>query len=400
MVPSPDFPNRLQSDPPMIVRNQPFFVLLTLLIATGIAPRAVQGISDVDLLSPSRLYHGIDRPIPMILALRGTTEIPEDGFQVVLLDGDGAVLDDAEGIQPGSVDIAAILPIALDLERAARIQVIADGAPVGTPVVIEPLLGRRPVRTVRDVRPDGRTPYTRIIGFGDDLIDPEDESDRRALEAMRAAPDWNEGERTVLSGFRTYVDRDVVMETDFGEIRIDLAPEFAPNTAWNFRFLAEQGFYEDTTVHRIVHMDSSGRRFVIQGGDPSATGEGGPGYDLPLERSNLPHDLGVLSMARADHPDSAGSQWFLCLSREGTARLDGQYCAFGWASSGSEPIARIADVEIADAGSGRPTHPPRIARMKLVPAEPMVPGSPRTSTRIDGWWAPPIDEEPEGRRSR
>ena len=400
MVPLTDFLNRLQSDSPMTVRNQSLFVLLALLISTGIAPAAVHGVSDLDLLSPSRLYHGVDRPIPMILALRGTTEIPEDGFQIVLLDGEGAVLDDAEGVQPGQIDIAEILPVALDLERAARVQVIADGVPIGTPVVIEPLLGRRPVRTVRSIRPDGRTPYTRIIGFGDDLIDPEDESDRRALEAMRTSPDWNEGERTVLSGFRTYVDRDVVMETDFGEIRIDLAPEFAPNTAWNFRFLAEHGFYEDTTIHRIVHMDSSGRRFVIQGGDPSATGEGGPGYDLPLERSLLPHDLGVLSMARADHPDSAGSQWFLCLSREGTARLDGQYCAFGWASSGAEPVARLADVEIADAGSGKPTHPPRIARMRLVPAEPMVPGTPRTSTRINAWWTAPVEDEPEGRRPR
>jgi peptidyl-prolyl cis-trans isomerase B (cyclophilin B) len=280
------------------------------------------------------------------------------------------------------------------------VQVVADGEPVGTPLVIQPLIGRRPVRTVRDVRPDGTTGYTRIIGHGDTLLDPTRESDRLALEEMRNAPDWNPGEPVVTSGFRVYPDRDVVMETDFGEIRIDLAPEAAPNTAWNFRHLAEHGFYDDTLVHRVVHYDRTGRRFVIQGGDPSGTGDGGPGWDLPMEPSSLPHDLGVISMARADHPDSAGSQWFIALSREGTARLDGQYCAFGWATTGAEAIARIADIEIADVETGRPTHPPRVARMRLVPAEPLQPGISRESSRIDHWWRPPIETPTEGRRPR
>lgn len=357
-------------------------------------------VVDDDMLVPSRLYHAVGKPIPMVLALRGTNELPEDGFQLVLLDADGQVLDSTGELGPGPLDLAREMPVTLDLERAARVQVIADGFPVGTPVVVEPLRGRRLLRTVRDTRPDGRTRYTRILGFGDDLLDPTRDADVKALEAMRASPDWEEGEEPVLSGFRTYVDRDVVMESDFGEIRIDLAPESAPNTAWNFRFLAEQGFYDDTLVHRIVHMDSSGRRFVIQGGDPTGDGDGGPGYDLPMERSDLPHDLGVISMARSDHPDSAGSQWFICLSREGTARLDGQYCSFGWASIGAEPIARLADVEIGDAASGRPTHPPGIARMRLVPAEPLVPGIPRRSARLDGWWTPPAPAETTERRSR
>jgi len=349
---------------------------------------------------PNRLYHGAGKRIPMVLSLRGTNEIPEDGFQLVLLDADGQVLDSTDGLGPGLLDIAALMPATLQLQRAARIQVISEGFPVGTPVVVEPLLSRPPVRTVRDTRADGRSRYTRIIGFGDELLDPGRESDVLALQAMKDSPDWVDAEDPVLSGFRTYVDRDVVMESDFGEIRIDLAPESAPNTAWNFRFLADHGFYEDTLVHRVVHMDSSGRRFVIQGGDPSETGDGGPGYDLPMERSNLLHDLGVMSMARGDPPDSAGSQWFICLSREGTARLDGQYCSFGWASDGAEAIARLADVEIGDASTGRPSHPPGIARMRLEPAEPLVPGIPRNSTRIREWWTPPAPEEPAERRSR
>ena len=390
---------------PLFSLIQSFALLIPLsgaMPATALDPAAPTWANraDSDVLAPSRLYHGIGKPIPMVLSLRGTREIPEDGFQLVLLDGEGQVLDSTSGLGPGQLDLTKEMPVTLDLERAARVQVIADGLPVGTPVVVEPLRGRRPIRTVRDTRPDGRTRYTRIMGFGDDLLDPTREADVKRLEAMRASPDWEEGEEPVLSGFRTYIDRDVVMESDFGEIRIDLAPESAPNTAWNFRFLADQGFYEDTLVHRVVHMDSSGRRFVIQGGDPSGTGDGGPGFDLPMEESNLLHDLGVISMARADDPDSAGSQWFICLSREGTARLDGQYCSFGWATEGAESIARLADVEIGDASTGRPTHPPRIARMRLVPAEPLVPGIPRDAARIDEWWVQPTSNEPTGRRPR
>ncbi len=374
--------------------------ILAMLVAAILAPTGRAAAADEDLLSPRRLYHGVDRPIPVVLALRGRTEPPAEGFTLLLIGGDGTVVDSAEGIEPGEFDLASVLPVVPDLVRTARVQVIADGEPVGTPLVVQPLIGREPVRTVRDLRPDGETRYTRIIGHGERLLDPENEDDRAALEAMMASPDWDPGETPEPSGFRIHPDRDVVMETDFGEIRIDLAPESAPNTAWNFRHLAEHGFYDDTLVHRVVHYDRTGRRFVIQGGDPSGTGNGGPGWDLPMEPSNLPHDLGVISMARADHPDSAGSQWFIALSREGTARLDGQYCAFGWATSGAEAIARIADVEIEDVETGRPTHPPRVARMRLVPAEPLTPGEDRRLSRIRAWWTPPTDETPEGRRPR
>ena len=379
----------------------PSIIPAILVIASSLpgTPGTVAGLDD-DVLVPSRRYHGVDKAIPMVLALRGTNLIPEDGFQLVLLDAEGQVLDSASGLEPGPLDLAAEMPVILDLERAARVQVIAEGAPVGTPVVVEPLVGRLPVRTVRDVRPDGRTRYTRIIGHGDDLLDPTRDADVAALQKQRESEDWQETEDPVRSGFRTYLDRDVVIESDFGEIRIDLAPESAPNTAWNFRTLADHGFYDDTIVHRVVLMDSSGRRFVIQGGDPSGTGEGGPGYDLPMERSDLPHDLGVISMARSDDPDSAGSQWFICLSREGTARLDGQYCSFGWASTGAEAIARLADVEIGDAATGRPTHPPRIATMRLVPAEPLVPGSTRSDRRIAEWWRPEAEPPTQERRPR
>lgn len=377
---------------------------LTLVIAVATLSGTVADHSataaDEDLLAAGRLYHGVGRPIPVVLALRGRTEVPEDGFTLLLVASDGEVVDSVEGVRPGEFDLGEMLPVTLDLVKAARVQVVADGEPIGTPLVVEPLIGREPVRTVWDVRPGDGTRYPRIIGFGDTLIEGTDEDDRAALEAQRSSPDWDPGEPRVPSGHRIYPDRDVILETDFGEIRVDLAPESAPNTAWNFRHLAENGFYDDTLVHRVVHFDRTGRRFVIQSGDPTGTGNGSAGWDLPMERSDLPHDLGVISMARAIDPDSAGSQWFICLSREGTARLDGQYCAFGWATTGAEAIARIADVEIEDVENGRPTHPPRVARMRLVPAEPLRPGTARRTTRIDEWWTPPAETTPEGRRPR
>ena len=363
--------------------------------STGTVPAPI----DADPLAVARLYHPPDRPIEATLALRGRQRAPDRGFDLVLLDEEGSVLDQTEGLRPGVHDLGRLLPVMLDLDRPARVQLVAEGLPMGTPMVIEPLLTPPPVRSVRDTRADG-SPYTRIIGFGDELLRPDDESDRRALEAMRDAPDWTPVEPSARGGFRIYPDRDVVLETDFGEIRIRLAAESAPNTAWNFRQLAANGFYDGTTFHRIVHFDDTGERFVVQGGDPSGTGRGGPGYALPFERSDLPHDLGVVSMARTDDPDSAGSQFFICLSRPGTARLDGQYCSFGWATTGAEAIARIADVEIEDAAQGRPTHPPVVGRARLVPAPPMFPGVPRARSRIAAWWTPDAPASPEGRRSR
>ncbi len=374
-------------------------VLCPLSPGASATPSTTPSGTDADLLATTRLYHGPDRPIDVTLALRGRNQVPPGGFDLVLLDAEGSILDRAAEVSPGNHDLGRLLPVMLDLDQAARVQVVAEGEPIGTPLVIEPLLGPRPLRSVRETRPDG-TRYTRIIGFGDELLLPNDASDRVTLEAMRNSADWDPGEPPTRSGFRVYPERDVILDTDFGEIRIVLAPETAPNTAWNFRQLVENGFYEGSTFHRIVHFDRSGHRFVIQGGDPSGTGHGGPGYALPFERSDLPHDLGVISMARADDPDSAGSQFFICLSRAGTERLDGQYCSFGWASSGSEPVARIADVEIEDVADGRPSHPPAIVRARLVPADPMFPGVPRARSRIKTWWTPVVPTSDAPRRSR
>jgi peptidyl-prolyl cis-trans isomerase B (cyclophilin B) len=257
-----------------------------------------------------------------------------------------------------------------------RVQAIVGGAPEGAPLLVVPLVSRATIRTTTDTRPDGKTSFTRIIGWGDTLIDPSNTAHAKLATA------WPKTDPTPMSGFRVERDRDVVFETTAGRIRFAMRVDEAPNTARNFVELAASGFYDGTMVHRIVPADRNGVPFVIQGGDPTGTGDGGPGYDIALEPSRLAHDFGVLSMARNDWPDSAGSQWFIGLSREATARLDGQYCAFGYAVEGSEAIVKIASGEIAEPATGRPVAPETVTRAFVIDAPPWTPGKGRPDARV------------------
>ena len=126
-------------------------------------------------------------------------------------------------------------------------------------------------------------------------------------------------------------------------MKAELYPEVAPNTVNNFISLIKKGFYDGLIFHRII----SG--FMIQGGDPDGTGMGGPGYSIKGEFSyngvdnNLKHSRGVLSMARAQHPDSAGSQFFIMHAN--APHLDGQYAAFGKLIEGEDVLDSIASVD-------------------------------------------------------
>ena len=126
-------------------------------------------------------------------------------------------------------------------------------------------------------------------------------------------------------------------------MKAELYPEVAPNTVNNFISLVKKGFYDGLIFHRII----SG--FMIQGGDPDGTGMGGPGYSIKGEFSyngvdnNLKHSRGVLSMARAQHPDSAGSQFFIMHAN--APHLDGQYAAFGKLIEGENVLDSIASVD-------------------------------------------------------
>ncbi len=114
---------------------------------------------------------------------------------------------------------------------------------------------------------------------------------------------------------------EVTLDTSAGPIRLVLDADSAPGHVRNMVALAESGFYDGGCFHRII------KGFMIQGGCPQGTGTGGPGYTIPAEFNRLPHEPGVLSMARTSDPNSAGSQFFICLEK--VPHLDRQYTAFG-----------------------------------------------------------------------
>lgn len=163
-----------------------------------------------------------------------------------------------------------------------------------------------------------------------------------------------------------------VIKTSEGDMVVHFWTDAAPNTIENFKKLARQGFYDGTTFHRIV------KSFMIQGGDPnskdpakeSAYGQGGPGYKVKAEFNNHSHDRGVISMARGPDPDSAGSQFFICLAP--VRRLDGQYTTFGKLIKGDDVLEKIGDTSVTNNGMGEVSKPTKrivIESVKIVPAD-------------------------------
>lgn len=139
---------------------------------------------------------------------------------------------------------------------------------------------------------------------------------------------------------RKMAETRAVIETRFGSIELKFFPDVAPNHVNNFIELAKKGFYDNTTFHRVIPG------FMIQGGDPNSKdsnkarhGLGGPGHTVKAEFSSKPHKRGTLSMARSANPDSAGSQFFICVAD--SAFLDGQYTVFGEAVSGMDVADKI-----------------------------------------------------------
>jgi peptidyl-prolyl cis-trans isomerase B (cyclophilin B) len=168
-----------------------------------------------------------------------------------------------------------------------------------------------------------------------------------------------------------------IINTTAGEMVVAFWPDVAPNTVANFKKLAGKGFYDGTCFHRIM------KGFMIQGGDPLTKdpaaedrwGSGGPGYTIKAEFNSRPHETGVISMARSQDPDSAGSQFFICDAppdSPGMQYLDGKYTAFGKLIKGGDVLEKIAATPVSPNAFGEPSKPLKrvsVISIKIVPAD-------------------------------
>ena len=149
-----------------------------------------------------------------------------------------------------------------------------------------------------------------------------------------------------------------LVETSEGSMKFEFFPDKAPNHVENFLALGEKGFYDGTIFHRVIPG------FMIQGGCPDGTGMGGPGHRVDAEFNDTPHVRGILSMARSQDPNSAGSQFFVC--HGDAAFLNGQYTAFGRMTEGDETLEKIATAPTQPGGEGsKPVDPVKVLKVTV-----------------------------------
>jgi len=177
-----------------------------------------------------------------------------------------------------------------------------------------------------------------LVGCGNTTSSNKEDSDTSAAKS--------ESNDTDSTKKNEYLPVATITVDGYGVIEAELYPELAPNTVDNFIDLANKGFYNNLKFHRII------KDFMIQGGDPKGDGTGGPGYSIEGEftsngfANSLKHTKGVLSMARSQDPNSAGSQFFIMT--KDASHLDGEYAAFGKVISGLDVLEKIENVKTSD----------------------------------------------------
>jgi cyclophilin family peptidyl-prolyl cis-trans isomerase len=159
-------------------------------------------------------------------------------------------------------------------------------------------------------------------------------------------------------------DEIAVLDTNLGRIVVGFYPDAAPNHVKNFLDLARSGFYDGTKFHRVIPG------FMIQGGDPNSKsdnravhGTGGPGYKVDAEFSEIPHERGILSMARSRDPNSAGSQFFVMVAR--SSHLDRQYSVFGTVLEGMDVVDKIVALKRDQQDNPLPDNPAIIEKVTV-----------------------------------
>lgn len=309
-------------------------------------------------LTPGREYYGVNRAIPMTIS----TPINAGGeIEIALYDPDSGDAIQRVAAARGGVDLAGLFPILWSSTTPATLnaQLIVGGTKIGSPVVLIPML----------------TPRSAEITYSPDVKFKSTRPGLRPSAPNGARPKgvlFTPESGRAFSGIRAYTDRHIVFETSAGEVELALRPDKAPNTCRHILDLVEGGYYTDIKVHRILAPPNSANPFVIQFGDPTGMGNGGPGMMIDLEPSDLPHQFGIVSMARTSDPDTNGSQVFLCLSRAGTQFLDGKYTSFGCTVRGDDTL--IALEQTATNTQGRANVLPVVIRGYTIPAPPFGEG--------------------------
>ncbi len=326
------------------------FALVLLLLAIVVPGCACSGPDRRAALYAEHEYNGTARPLWIDVA-----DVDEPSIRLLEPVTNRQIA--AAPCVPGRSDLSVMFP-SLWREPPASVlyaQLYSRREPVGAALVLVPMLSPR---TVALVEPRSHRAY---------WID--DSTNKPEFEAREGVVRYYSESPIVNAGLRVFPEQRVVLDTSLGQMEFEMRPDAAPNTAINFVRLVEGGFYTDVVFHRVVAKGREGHPFVIQVGDPTGTGDGGPGYAIDMEPTTLPHDFGVISMARDSEPNTNGSQVFVCLSREGTARLDGKYCAFGTLVRGEDVVRAIAAVPTVD-GTDRPRDPPVLRRAVVIPAPP------------------------------
>lgn len=184
-------------------------------------------------------------------------------------------------------------------------------------------------------------------------------------EEKAAAKTWDDPYLDSLAGVTHEIRSDdnklVTLETNFGKMTLELYRDVAPAHADSFVARTTDGFYDGVIFHRVID------NFMIQGGDPTGTGGGDAGYRINAEFNDLPHIEGTLSMARANDPNSASCQFFICLARNRTTEyLDGKYTVFGHLIKGYDVLHAIGKVPVGPSAGGERSKPQK--EVKIIKA--------------------------------
>lgn len=171
---------------------------------------------------------------------------------------------------------------------------------------------------------------------------------------------------SVISPLQAADSEVAVIETTEGKMVLEFWTEVAPKTVENFKTLSKKGFYDGTAFHRIING------LLAQGGDPltkdpakeKSWGTGGPGYTIKAEFNNRPHQLGVISMMRTANPDSAGSQFFICIGN--APQFNGKFTAFGKLKSGVDVLQKIGQTPVKATTNGERSKPVKRVEIKSI----------------------------------